>query len=499
MKTWTVRVIAFFFIALGALAMNIFIDRALKTTEITQDMHQRRAQELKTLGLLLADWIADGEQDKLTAFLKNKAAEGMHITLFNDQLERLAGSEPTPQTLDWARRALKTRDLEGDAEQPGPFPPHMPEREALCFSDLNGAVYVMTCSMPPLVPPHSPTLTRRLTILSISVVIALLVVLVLIPGLERPLTELGKAFRRLSCGDLNVRVGTPQPWRSDAFSRLAEEFNATVENLAQQQQDQKLLLCSISHDMRSPLSRLTLAADMALTEKSHNSLRLLERIRRDATRLNALVGQMTELMNASAGRSPAARVDLAELTAEVAEACGFEASQQDRSVVLVEAPTPCTIQGHSDQLRSMLENIIRNGIRHTPRGTRVTVSLQKSERNGRPCAAVQICDQGSGVPHTELTNIFKPFYRIPRSMPLNDEKGEAPGLGLGLAIAQYVAVSHSGRIHAENIAEGGFMVVVQLPLDQPVDTTIRSQPTAAIRQLGRTPLVQHALRGSLRL
>ncbi len=157
-------------------------------------------------------------------------------------------------------------------------------------------------------------------------------------------------------------------------------------------------------------------------------------------------------------RGSPAPFDFTALVQEVASDGDFEARAHNRSVVIMQAD-PCTVNGFEEPLRSAVENVVRNAIRHTAEGTAVSISLEV--KDGR--AVLRVRDHGPGVPPSMLSDIFQPFRRI--------ANGNADGAGLGLAIAERAVNIHRGTIRAINAPEGGLIVEIHLPLDVPDDHT----------------------------
>jgi two-component system, OmpR family, sensor histidine kinase CpxA len=117
----------------------------------------------------------------------------------------------------------------------------------------------------------------------------------------------------------------------------------------------------------------------------------------------------------------------------------------------------CDIEANPDLLRSAVENITRNAVRYAAPGTAVEVHLECRHHDNTGEAIIRVSDRGPGVPATELSNIFRPFYRV-----ADARDRDSGGVGLGLAIAERVARVHGGSIHAENRADGGLEVVLSV-------------------------------------
>lgn len=148
-------------------------------------------------------------------------------------------------------------------------------------------------------------------------------------------------------------------------------------------------------------------------------------------------------------------VDLAELGDEVALDADFEAREFNRRVQFIPSPA-VLLQGNREMLRRALENVVRNAVRYTADGSAVEVSL---ERTAGPQAVLRIRDFGPGVPEAQLTDIFRPFYRVAEA-----RDRQSGGTGIGLAIAERTVTLHGGTITARNLANAGLEVEIRLPI-----------------------------------
>jgi len=138
----------------------------------------------------------------------------------------------------------------------------------------------------------------------------------------------------------------------------------------------------------------------------------------------------------------------------------FEARSRDRSV-RVEQSESLTISGVPELVRSAIENVIRNAVRHTAENSQVDVSLASESVNGDRFATINVRDWGTGVPENSLEEIFRPFYRVE-----DDRDRRTGGTGLGLSIAARAVRLHHGTIEASNAPDGGLIVEIRLPIDR---------------------------------
>jgi signal transduction histidine kinase len=270
--------------------------------------------------------------------------------------------------------------------------------------------------------------------------------------LTKPLHQLGEAVAAIAEGRLETRADPSLIKRRDEISDLARNFDRMAERIEALITGQRRLLGDVSHELRSPLSRLIVALSLVKQGPAEEVAENLERIGLEAKRLDTMIGQLLTLTRIESGvdRGSPTSFDLTNLIQEVASDGDFEARARKRSVVIERAPV-VRITGFEELLRSALENVVRNAIRHTAEGTAVTISLEaKSE------AVIRVRDHGAGVPEGLLTEIFLPFRRAG-----NDASG---GAGLGLAIAERAVHVHRGTVRAMNAAEGGLTVEITLPL-----------------------------------
>ena len=272
--------------------------------------------------------------------------------------------------------------------------------------------------------------------------------------LTKPLYKLGAAAANIAEGRLETRADPSLTNRRDEIADLARNFDRMAERIEALITGQRRLLGDISHELRSPLSRLTVALGL-VKQGPEEAAENLERIGLEARRLDTLIGQLLALTRIDSGvdRGSVAPFDLTNLVQEVANDGDFEAHARNRSVVVKQADA-CTANGFEELLRSAVENVVRNAIRHTAEGTAVEISLQISNTR----ALLRVRDYGPGVPESMLSEIFLPFQRVANGYP--------EGAGLGLAIAERAVSVHRGIIRAMNAPTGGLIVEIDVPLAQ---------------------------------
>jgi two-component system sensor histidine kinase CpxA len=276
-----------------------------------------------------------------------------------------------------------------------------------------------------------------------------------------PIQGIQSAARRVATGDLTVRAPVEISKRHDELAFLAVDFDAMVERISALVRSQRDLLSTVSHELRSPLTRFNMSLALLRKQSPPESEELLQRMERDVERVDVLMGQLLTLSRLEMGLSSDERdnVDLSQLVQEVVADGDFEAHSCGKSVRL-EAVGDIFIEKADQQaLRSACENVIRNAIRFTPPGTHVEVVLKAGTRSDFPQAVLSVRDYGPGVPEEALQQIFQPFFRV--KAPSGSRRNH--GTGLGLAIALEAIRQHRGTIIASNASPTGLEVTIMLP------------------------------------
>lgn len=305
-------------------------------------------------------------------------------------------------------------------------------------------------------PPHPVWHLFSFQGLLVALLLSALICLGLARYLSAPLRRLRAATQDLAGGDLGARVGTALTRRRDELGGLGRDFDRMAERLQNVIESQQRLLRDVSHELRSPLARLQAALGLARQRGAGSVAEELNRIEREAERLDDLIGQALSLTRLAAGTDSMHRevVDLAVLLHNVAEDAEFEAAQRGRRVVLRVEET-LLIDGDPELLHRAIENVVRNAVRYTNEHTAVELAL-RPEGGG---ALITVRDHGPGVREPDLERIFDPFFRASEA-----RDRASGGYGLGLAIARSAVELHGGRIGAENIPDGGLLVSIRLPL-----------------------------------
>jgi len=437
------------FAGMSLLAAALFLEHTRKQDEIESP----RARHLSYIEEAQLIAQTDGT-DGLRSWLKNlDQREAIPFLLLDKQgidlLERPVSSHLT-ERLNHGRRTPRHEEGRRSPRRHGPI--QVPE----------GGEYWL---VPDFQAVTLDRVLRRPRVIAIPIIVAAiisgLVCFFLAGYLTRPIRRLSRATHQFAAGDLGLRVASTMGGRRDEIADLACDFDHMAERLQALIGSQKQLLSDVSHELRSPLARLQVALGLARQREQHQANTELDRIEREADRLNELIGQLLSLARLESGTklSHSGPVDLAVLLEEVTESTDFEARATNRQARIINS-MPATIEANEALLRSALENVLRNAARYTDENTSVDVSLQPDQEH-TGWLLIQVRDHGPGVPEEMLTQLFEPFVRVGDA---RDRK--SGGYGLGLAIAERAIRLHGGEISASNEPGGGLTVHIRLPVDQ---------------------------------
>ena len=287
-------------------------------------------------------------------------------------------------------------------------------------------------------------------------VVGALVCLFLARHLSAPIRTLQRVAGQIADGDLSVRASPAIGPRRDELADLARDFDKMTDRIQALLRKQQELLGDISHELRSPLTRLNVSLELVRRGKTD----AIGRMQADLDRLNTLIGQVLTLtrLQTHRDRKTETPVNLRAIVESVAEDARFEVEEEGKSVVISHA-SDCWLKADPALLRSCIENVVRNAVHYTKPQTEVAVSLDLIGGHSKS-AQVLVADHGQGVPPEALDRIFEPFYRVTEA-----HEHQTGGTGLGLSIAQRIAIIHGGSIRARNRDGGGLEVEIWLPVN----------------------------------
>jgi two-component system OmpR family sensor kinase len=307
---------------------------------------------------------------------------------------------------------------------------------------------------PPGPPPDQPPSTL-LPILA-GLFASLLFSFVLAWYFAKPIRSLRRAFAGLAEGNLDVRIGTAMGRRHDELADLGQDFDHMAAQIDGLVNSQQRLLHDVSHELRSPLARIQAAIGLAMQQPEKQQT-MLARIERESQRISDLVGELLLLTRMEAGVSDGDvhEFDIGGLLEDIVEDARFEAYQLGVSIQFAGMPET-QVRGRGELLRRAIENVLRNALQHCkPAGIVAIYSgFDQKTRHWQLTAD----DQGSGVPPSDLSAIFEPFFR--------SGKVKSNSTGLGLAIAYRAIAAHGGHIQALNRPEGGLRIRMDITFQE---------------------------------
>ncbi len=376
--------------------------------------------------------------------------EEIPAVLFRNSEGSLSGREVPPLVRRLAAKAAVTGERQ---VQKGPHAPPL-------IATPLGDGYVLVAVVPPPSPlevffnPYGLTLRVGAVFLVTGLISWLLA-----RSLSAPVRMLRNATQQLASGDLSVRVGPSLEASRDETAELGRDIDRMAERIGDLLSSQRRLLRDISHELRSPLARLNVAIGLARQKAGAEEQGSLDRMEREAERLNDLIGELLTLalLESDARGIERVPVDLQSLVREIVEDADFEARVANRRVRVAQ-DEPVVVAGVYELLRRAIENVVRNAARFTAESTDVEVRLSRSDGPSGPAARISVRDRGPGVPEESLEKLFEPFYRV-----ADARDRSSGGTGLGLAITQRAIKLHGGTVRASNTPGGGMDVVLELP------------------------------------
>jgi signal transduction histidine kinase len=289
-----------------------------------------------------------------------------------------------------------------------------------------------------LLPPTPEGLPRRL-LLALAVLLAavLLLSFFAVRWVTRPLHVLATAAEALGRDIRSPKLPEDGPRE---IRQAAHAFNTMQDRLARFIEDRTRILAAMSHDLKTPITRMRLRADLMDDED------MRRRFESDLKEMEAMVTHTLEFMRGLGGDEARQPVDVMAL---------LESLQSDNEAmgrwVRIEGQARAPYVGVVSLLKRCLGNLVDNAVLY---GARATVKIEDTPG----VLTIRVQDEGRGVPEAELERVFEPFYRLEGS-----RSRATGGTGLGLAIARNIARGHGGDITLRNLPGGGLEATLSLP------------------------------------
>ena len=265
-------------------------------------------------------------------------------------------------------------------------------------------------------------------------ILLILIALVFLKNQTKPLVRLAKAAEKFGKGDY---VNDFRPSGAAEIRKAAYEFDRMAKRINRHLNQRSEMLSGISHDLRTPLTRLKL--QLAMIEQKNIS----EKMSKDIDEMESMLNDYLQFAKTQTHEDTTI-INLSSLFKRI------EKNLNNKNLILINLEE-VLLKGRLSALTRCFENIIQNGLTY---GEKVYLSLQK----GTNRIIINIEDDGPGIPGDQYKNVFKPFFRLDKSRNLNKS-----GVGLGLAIVEDIINSHGGTIQLGKSKYKGLQVKISLP------------------------------------
>lgn len=280
----------------------------------------------------------------------------------------------------------------------------------------------------------------------------------LVWSLTRPIRRLQRTVRKLGKGDFDVSEIEPDASRYDEIGELSADVVDMSEALNRLLQSHQQLLRDVSHELRSPLTRLQIALGIARKKDPEGLLQSEhDRIERAVGQVDGLVGQILDLARLQQQDSDQLQLESRPVAEQLHGWISDAEIEMDEKQLQLQSRLPASdIVCDWDWMlvERAVDNILRNAIRFSPSGGKLDVS---SHLNADGSIEIAIQDQGPGVPEDDLKRIFDPFTQVDSA-----RDHASGGYGIGLALVHRIVELHGGNIEASNQSPG-LRIVMRLP------------------------------------
>jgi signal transduction histidine kinase len=287
-----------------------------------------------------------------------------------------------------------------------------------------------------------------LGVLLVALVVSSLVSSLLARRMTEPVRDMEKATRRISAGDLQVRLG---PYPPHEIGRLAESINHMAQRLQRLEAARSQFISEIAHDLRTPLTAIKGMLVNLIDYSGPEERPSLEIVEGETDRLIRLVNQLLDFSRWQAGQLKlnCIPVDVGDIARDAFALTQAQAHHRDLTLKAEVASALPTISADPDRLGQIVLNLLDNAIKFTPGGGQVTLSVVGREAE----IELSVEDTGRGMDDEEQERAFEAYYR-----------GSGGGTGLGLTIARAIVEAHGGRIGIQSSSGQGSRVFFTLPL-----------------------------------
>lgn len=268
---------------------------------------------------------------------------------------------------------------------------------------------------------------------------------------KRHVEIVGSALDRMASGDLGARVDISPRW-SDDLRQIGGKLNQMAAAQQVSVTALKQVSTDIAHDLKTPLQRVALYLEDLEGDISAGveANALVGKARGEVAEMAQVFNALLQLAQVEAGsaKDRFAEVDLASICRTLLDVFEPLAAEHGQTLRAEIDGTPASVSGDKALLGQMVSNLIENALRHTSKGSEITVGLRECADRVELC----VCDNGDGIPEQERSNVMQRLYRL-------DQSRNTPGNGLGLALVEAVAGLHGAQIKLEDAGPGLRVVV----------------------------------------
>ena len=270
--------------------------------------------------------------------------------------------------------------------------------------------------------------------LTLPSILLILIALIFLKNQTRPIVNLAKAAERFGKGE---SIDNLRPSGASEIRKATFEFDRMMKRINRHLTQRSEMLSGISHDLRTPLTRLKL--QLAMMDKKETVQKMAE----DIDEMEKMLSNYLQYAK-SQTEEKSIKININKLISNVLK-------KYDPSKYNFVSSDMLEIRGRENLIKRCILNVIENGLAY---GNKIFIEIKKSI-NG---AIITVEDNGPGIPKNEYSNVFRPFYRIDKSRGLNKS-----GVGLGLSVAQDIVKSHGGNISLSESRYKGLLVKISFP------------------------------------
>jgi len=432
-RTFLVLLLGLFLVQLAGLTIH-----ALDRIEIQRDNELRQLMQITTRLWRAIDFMPTFQRAALLERLE--PPPGVRVTI--DPLPAVRPDRPIlPPSLDTQFREALRRALPGQRFRDAAVGGGANRMDyVLSFRLADGNFLNVRGAAARPRPWHSPFFLAALLLMTGAVV---LLAAWAVRRLTAPVRTLGEAAERLG-RDVNAPALPEKGPREVAQASRA--FNQMATRIRRFVADRTEMVAAISHDLRTPITRLKLRAEFVEDEETR------AKILHDLDEMEAMIAATLAFAREDAANEPLIGLDRAALLRTIVDDQADLLSVADAAKLHYAGPDRMVVQGRPIALKRAFGNLIGNAVKYAGAAQ---VSLAPPEKGQ---ITITIDDDGPGIPPAELERVFAPFYRVERS-----RSRETGGTGLGLSVTRTILRAHGGDVTLANRAGGGLRATVTLP------------------------------------